>query len=304
MAKVRYPKPHLSYTQQRQKLADQGMVLDLPAEQVEHYLAHLNYYRLSGYWYEYRLHNASPLRFQPNTRFSEIIQLYQFDKALRILLLDAIEQIEVSIRTKLAYHLGERYGAHALLNATLFNKQGTYHTTLAKLETEVGRSREEFILHLTGKYQEALPPIWAAVEVMSMGQLSSWYKNLKVRQDALAISANYELDSKVLSSFLHHLTILRNHCAHHARVWNKQFTFTLQIPSHKPLPVIEAFQTECMAQRKIYNTLVMMAWMLNIIQPEHDWLHRLKRLLAKYPDINLAQMGFPADWQDYAIWQS
>ncbi|AEG32134.1 Abi family protein [Thiomicrospira cyclica] len=301
MAKVSYQKPHLSYAEQRQKLLAQGMVLDLPDAQVEHFLSHLNYYRLSGYWYGYRENGQ---KFKPNTRFSDILALYQFDKSLRILLLDAIEQIEVSIRTKLAYHLGAKYGAHALLDASLFSNSKVYHDTLAKLTVEVSRSREEFILHLAAKYHEPVPPIWAAVEVMSMGQLSSWFKNLKTRQDALAIADNYELDSKVLTSFLHHLTILRNHCAHHARVWHKHFTFKLQLPSHKPHAVIEAFQTERQAQSKIYNTLVMMAWVLNKVQPEHDWLHRLTALLDSYPQVNRAQMGFPANWQAYPIWKS
>ncbi|WP_044412371.1 Abi family protein [Thiomicrospira microaerophila] len=301
MAKIPYNKPHLTYAQQRQKLVQQGMKLDLPIPQVEHYLAHFNYYRLSGYWYEYRQSNN---QFRAGTLFSDIINLYKFDKDLRILLLDAIEQIEVSIRTKLAYHLGQTYGAHPILDSTLFQNQNDYATTLKKLKTEISRSREDFIVHLTGKYQEAIPPIWAVVEVMSMGQLSSWYKNLKKRQDANTIARAYQMDSQVLQSFLHHLTILRNHCAHHARVWNKSFTFTLQIPRNKPMLVINAFQNEQQPRRKIYNTLVMMAWMLNIIQPDHDWTHRLKKLLVDYPDINTQQMGFPENWQSFATWQT
>ncbi len=301
MPKIPYNKPHLSYSQQRQKLIQQGMTVDLPDNQVEHYLSHLNYYRLSGYWYEYRLPNN---HFKPSTNFSEIIQLYKFDKSLRILLLDAIEQIEVSIRTKLAYHLGQTYGAHPLRNTNLFSDQRKYAETFSKLRTEVSRSREDFIIHLLNKYQEPLPPIWAVVEVMSMGQLSSWYKNLKGRQDALAIARNYDFDSRVLSSFLHHLTILRNHCAHHARVWNKRFTFIIQLPTHSPIDVVSACHTNSQAKRKIYNTLVMMTWMLNIIQPDHDWTHRLKSLLQQYPQIDTAQMGFPADWQNFAIWQT
>ncbi len=301
MPKIPYNKPHLSYSQQRNKLIQQGMILDVCDEQAEHHLAHFNYYRLSGYWYEYRLPNN---HFKPNTKFSEIIRLYKFDKELRLLLLDAIEQIEVSIRTKLAYHLGEKYGAHPLLDSRLFDNQYKYNKTLSKLKAEVGKSREDFIMHLTRKYQEAIPPVWAVVEVMTMGQLSNWYKNLKTRQDAKTIAENYQLDSTVLNSLLHHLTILRNHCAHHARVWNKSLTFTLQIPTIKPVEVIKSFQMGQHEQRKIYNTLVMMAWMLNIIQPDHDWTHRLKTLITQYPEINTQYMGFPSDWESYDIWKT
>lgn len=300
MAKVPYTKAHLTYEQQRLKLIQQGMQFDgLQPKQVEHYLAHYNYYRLSGYWYDQLQGDGN---FRLGTRFSDIITRYQFDKELRMLLLYAIEQIEVSLRSKLAYHLGSVYGAHALLNPEIFHEKFKYAETLLKLKGEVARSGEEFIRHLTRKYAEETPPIWACVEVMSMGQLSSWYKNLKKRSDAKRISDDYQLDSKVLASFLHHLSILRNHCAHHARVWNKSFTFVMELPDENPKKLIGVFQRDGLNKKKLYNTLVMMNWMLNIIQPDHDWTHRLLALLAEYPTIQTRNMGFPADWHSHPIW--
>ncbi len=301
MPKIPYNKPHLSFTQQIAKLKQQGMVIDLKEAQVEHHLAHCNYYRLSGYWHEYRQTNN---HFKANTTFSNIIQLYKFDKELRLLLLDAIEQIEISVRTKLAYHLGESYGSHVLLEPMHFDNLKIYKRTLNKLGEEVNRSQEVFIHHLLNKYQEPLPPIWATVEVMSLGQLSNWYGNIKLRFDALAISKEFELDSATLKTFLHHLTVLRNHCAHHARVWNKVFTVTIKKPKSKPTQVSKAFQTDRYQHRRIYNTLVMMAWMLNIIQPDHDWTHRLKNLITQYPEMNTQHMGFPPNWESYDIWKT
>lgn len=298
--KVSYNKPHLTYQQQRIKLEQQGMLFDgLSFEQIEHYLAHYNYYRLAGYWHD-RLQSDNC--FKPDTLFSEIISLYQFDKELRILLLYAIEQIEVSLRSKLAYHLGDIYGSHPLLKPEVFHAKLKYAETLTKLKTEIARSSEEFIKHLTQKYSEEIPPIWACVEVMSLGQLSSWYKNLKKRSDAKIISDDYQLDSKVLASFLHHVTILRNHCAHHARVWNKSFTFAIELPEENPKRLVDAFQKDSLSRKKLYNTLVMMNWMLNIIQPDHDWTHRLLALLAEYPTIQTRHMGFPQSWRNHPIW--
>ncbi len=301
MSKISYQKPHLTYVEQKEKLIKQGMIFDINDKQIEHYLAHFNYYRLTGYWHEYRQANNN---FTANTHFSKIIQLYKFDKILRLLLLDAIEQIEVSVRTKLAYHLGESYGSHALLNANHFSNPIIYKRTLKKLKEEVSRSQEVFIHHLLNKYQEPLPAIWASVEMMSLGQLSNWYGNIKLRKDALNISQQFKLDSTTLKTFLHHLTVLRNHCAHHARVWNKVFTVTIKKPKNKPSQITTAFQVDDYQHRKIYNTLVMMAWMLNIIQPDHDWTHRLKNLLIEYPEINTSHMGFPPDWKSYTIWQT
>ncbi|MCF6345295.1 MAG: Abi family protein [Thiomicrorhabdus sp.] len=301
MSKIIYQKPHLTYAQQKEKLVTQGMIFDINDKQAEHYLAHFNYYRLTGYWHEYRQTNNS---FIANTYFSKIIQLYKFDKELRLLLLDAIEQIEVSVRAKLAYHLGASYGSHVLLDPSHFSNPTIYKRTLKKLKEEVSRSKEEFIHHLLNKYQEPLPAIWASVEVMSLGQLSNWYGNIELRKDALNISRQFKLDSTTLKTFLHHLTVLRNHCAHHARVWNKVFTVTIKKSKNTPSQITMAFQVDNYQQKKIYNTLVMMAWMLNIIQPDHSWTHQLKKLLLEYPEINTSQMGFPPGWQSLEIWQA
>jgi len=299
-SKVPYTKPHYTYDQQLNALVKKGMVIDITESQALHYLSHCNYYRLSGYWYDYKVNNTEA--FKPDTHFSKIIQLYQFDKELRILLLDAIEQIEVSVRTKMAYHLGEVYGAHGLLKKEIFHNEGAYQKTLTKLKKESLDSHEVFIQHFLAKYQEPLPPIWAAVELMSMGQLSHCYKNLKKRHDAKAIADNFELDSRTLQSFLHHLTTLRNHCAHHSRVWNRCFTITIQRPKHKPDDLLKAWQGDAIASKKLYNTLVMMVWMLNIIDPEHTWTHRLKLLLKEYQSIDPKNMGFISQWQQQKIW--
>jgi abortive infection bacteriophage resistance protein len=288
-SKIPYTKPHYTYAQQLDALVKKGMVINMTESQALHYLSHCNYYRLSGYWYDYKVNNTEA--FKTNTRFSEIIQLYQFDKALRILLLDAIEQIEVSVRTKMAYHLGEVYGAYALLKEAVFH-QGAYQKTLAKLKKDTLDSNEVFIQHFLAKYQEPLPPIWAVVELMSMGQLSHCYKNLKKRHDAKVIADNFDLDSKTLQSFLHHLTTLRNHCAHHARVWNRRFTITIQRPRYKPEDILQAWQSDNIACKKLYNTLIMMVWVLNIIDPEHTWTHRLKLLLNEYNLIDSIQRAW------------
>jgi len=297
--KIPYTKPHYSYDQQLNALVKKGMVIDMARSRALHYLSHCNYYRLSGYWYDYKEQNSET--FKPGTHFSEVVQRYQFDKELRILLLDAIEQIEVSVRTKMAYHLGEAYGAHALLNKAVFH-QGAYQKTLAKLKKDTLDSNEVFIQHFLAKYQGPLPPIWAAVELMSMGQLSHCYKNLKTRQDAKQIADNFGLDSKTLQSSLHHLTTLRNHCAHHSRVWNRRFTLTIQRPKHKPHNLVRAWQSDDVESNKLYNALLIMVLMLNVIEPGHTWTHRLIELLNKYHSVDLKQMGFIDDWQRQNIW--
>ena len=91
-------------------------------EQAKHYLRHLNYYRLSGYWLPFEA-NHNPHTFTPGTNFNQVIDLYVFDRELRLLIMDAVERVEVSVRTPWAYHLSQKYGPHAHLNSYLFSDQ-------------------------------------------------------------------------------------------------------------------------------------------------------------------------------------
>ena len=221
---MKYAKPPLPIPDQIELLLQRGMIIPDRSE-AEHYLAHLNYYRLAAYWLPFESDHRSH-RFKTGTRFDQVLNLYVFDRELRLLVLDAVERVEVSLRARLASHLSCKYGPHAHLRSELFYNHRTYSYLVGKLHDEVDRSGEEFVRHLTGKYDEALPPLWASVEVMSLGQLSRWYNNLKQRADRKAIADHYQIDEKYLRSFFHHLSIVRNICANHARLWNRTFTIT------------------------------------------------------------------------------
>src|SRR4051794_23633493 len=86
-----------------------------------HWLQHVSYYRLSAYWlpFENPKGRGGP-RFRPGTHFDTIVALYEFDRHLRLLMLDAIERVEVAIRGSWAYALAHQGGPHAYLNAALY----------------------------------------------------------------------------------------------------------------------------------------------------------------------------------------
>lgn len=109
------------------------------------------------------------------------------------------------------------------------------------------------------------------------------------------------MDEKVLASFAHHLTVVRNHCAHHGRVWNRKLSLKMQIPMKKPSGLSAQFNQE--QDRRIYNTLTMLAYLMGAISPATNWRQRLKALIQATPQIAVADMGFPAGWEQMAIWQ-
>lgn len=297
MSKRPFNKPATTFAQQVALLQGRGMVIADPA-QAEFYLAHLNYYRLGAYWLPFEADHATHV-FRPGTRFEDVLNLYIFDRELRLLVLDAIERVEVSVRTQWAYQLAHRHGPHAHLDSGIAYRADRHQRHLEKLTDEVSRSEETFIRHLCNNYQEALPPVWAVCEVMSLGLLSHWFSNLKPMPTRRAIATAYGIDDGVLQSWLHHLTVVRNTCAHHARLWNRDITVTPQAPRSKPQVLVGQFQA---GSRKLYNTLVLLAYLLDTVAPSHHWRVRLLALIEKHV-IDTQAMGFPPDWQQRAIWQ-
>lgn len=296
-----YSKPALTLDEQVEQLRSRGMQIRDEAK-ARHYLGYINYYRLGAYWLPFELDHESH-QFRQGTEFDEVLNRYVFDRELRLLLIDAIERVEVAIRTRFAYSLGHAYGAHALLNANVFHaNQGrwNYSQSCSQLQKDAMESKEIFMVHLSSKYIESLPPVWAAVEIMTLGQLSKWYANLRQSADRNRIANAFDFDEINLVSFLHHLAIVRNYCAHHNRLWNRDFGFTFKLPRKRPSTVVGSINSQ--KPKKIYNTLAVLACLLDVICPGHHWKQRLKDLLEKYP-VPESDIGFPDGWRELPLWQ-
>lgn len=297
MTQVPFSKPATTYAQQIDMLKQRGMQIDDSAE-AEFYLQHLNYYRLGAYWLPFESDHSRHV-FRPGTHFQDVLNLYIFDRELRLLVMDAIERFEVSVRAQWCYQLAHYHGPHAPLDASLARNHDLWRSITDSLKEEVSRSQEIFIQHLLMVYEEPLPPIWALCEIMSLGVLSKCYKNLKPKATRRAISKTYGIDEEVLQSWLHHLVTVRNLCAHHSRLWNREFTFTPQAPRSKPAKLIGEFRP---GSRKIYNTFVLLLHCMDCIAPDHSLRQRLKELIQKH-QIPVSAMGFPADWENRRIWK-
>ncbi|BFM05833.1 Abi family protein [Halioxenophilus aromaticivorans] len=302
-SKVPFTKPPKSFAEQVQKLQDHGLHVPDSAS-AEFYLSQLNYYRFAAYCLPFEQDHETH-QFIAGTSFDDVLNVYIFDRELRLLLLDAIERIEVSLRTQMAYHLSHNHAtAHPHLKPEIFFNPVIYGGSISKLSNDVRNSKEDFIKHLTRKYEELLPPIWAVVELMTMGQLSKWFSNINARSDRQAISRVYGVDEKIMTSYCEHLSLVRNHAAHHARLWNRDFTKTMMLPRRGPTDLTASLQVlpdTDRRLRKLYNTLVMTGYLMDVINPGHHWKQRLKDLIDSH-NIDVNKMGFPADWKTKPIW--
>ena len=288
---MEYTKPPLFIDQQIDLLISRGMRID-NKDRATRYLNHINYYRFRAYWlpFEEKL-DQTEHQFKAGTTFDDALKLYLFDRKFRLLVMEAIERVEISFRTRFAHELSLKYGSHAHLDASLFKRSDIYHQHIESLRGEIKRSQETFIEHYRMTYDAPeLPPIWAVCEVMTFGQLSMWFNNLKRRSDRKTIASIYRIDEVILGSFMHHLTHIRNLSAHHSRLWNRRIVFTMTIPT---LPAELAKKLNPKAGRNIYNTLVMLGYLLKLISPGTSWIVRMRKLIEEYVPDKTVAMGFP-----------
>jgi len=300
---MKFCKPALTIDQQIDMLLRRGMSI-ADRDVARHYLQHISYYRLRAYWLPFEIPAPEPGEhaFAPGTQLESVIDLYSMDRKLRLLVMDAIERVEVSLRTRWAHVLSLRYGAHAYLESKLFRKESEYAKCMTKLREEVTRSHETFVRHYRDTYKEPeLPPLWCISELLTFGQLSLWFQNLASGADRAEIAKPFGVDEQIIKSFAHHLSYVRNVCAHHSRLWNREMTVGMKVPA-RPDWLGAAFNTA--KPKRIYNTLVMLAYMLDIISPKSQWRGHLLALLGQHPKVDLDAMGFPSDWRDSPIWES
>ena len=294
-------------------------------------LQRIGYYRLSGYWFAFRqrspLFSPWPLPpnqtkkpkpttetlddFKPAATFQNAVDLYVFDKKLRMLAMDALERIEIALRVDVAHTLGQ-LDAFAYLKSDLFHgdfsqvldKQSgltKHHSWLAKHAQLIGRSKEEFVNHNKTRYGQPLA-IWVACEVWDFGTLSTLFGGMReAEQDAIA--SRYGLrNGRVFATWLRSLNYLRNVCAHHSRLWNRNIVDQPKLPAAAVVPWVAQFEGNAHATARCYLLICMLRHLLGVINPTSSWPHRMKAHLQSFPDLdhlglNRLGMGAADGWE-------
>jgi abortive infection bacteriophage resistance protein len=312
-----FDKLAISSAEQLDKLKSRGLRVDDESRSLR-YLSNISYYRLSAYTRPYYVPGESDHRFLPGTSFEDVLTLYVFDKKLRLLLLDAIERLEVSLRAQLTNTLAEHHGPHGYLDAMVFDSRYNHGWLVSKLEHAVQeRDVETFLAHYREKYTSAppQPPIWMAMELLTFKEVSILLTNLRQVADTKRIEEHFGWKLPVLKSWFRSLSDLRNLCAHHARTWNREFGSHPEMPRRQPIgwPVVPPTiptgsqldpEQTLIPQRRLYMQLVVIESLLRVVNPGSRWGERLVRLLDHYPEISRPHMGFPTNWESEPFWQT
>ena len=317
---MRYEKKPIDTSEQVKKLCDRG--LNIGDEKLaSQYLYNISYYRLRAYTYPCQNNGegANHEFLRKDISFQDVIDLYCFDRRLRSLIFNAIEKIEVALRTRIAltYSVDEN-DAFWFLNHKLYFQHDKFialtrneiiddKPVVGDLMKEVKRSNEEFIAHYYQKYSEpAFPPAWMTLEVVSMGTLSKLFfaldKNNPSSKTICRDLGLYNVD--ILKNWMHGLSSLRNTCAHHSRVWNRRFTIALKFPYRTNYPFLSKQEAATIRDNKLFAYLSVILYLQQIISPDSSFRKSLLTLLDKSPKlVVLKDMGFPEKWREYSLWK-
>ena len=299
LPKKPFAKPAISLDAQVQRLVDRGMLVS-DRDSTRDYIQRIGYYRFSGYTLPFQNGGGGEDHhsFKEPTEFQTILDRYIFDRKLRLILLDAIERIEVSIRASLSNHIAERNSPHWYLERKLFVSKFDHTSYIQEIKRQIKHeypdNRSVYINHYYTTYSAPpTPPSWMVFEDVSFGVVSRTVKNI-IKPECKEICQQFETTQDILSSWLHAISYIRNLCAHHSRVWNRILTIKPVYPRKSK----HLFPTN----DKIYAVLVITQILLRKIAPDNHWVSRLADLLESYPEVPLLEMGIPEDWREINIW--
>lgn len=298
---VRYTKRPLTIKEQVDLLLGRGMTGD--RDLMMRQLTVVNYYRLSGYCHTFRNRNSET--FHPGTTFELVWKTYAFDRRLRLLVMDALERIEVAVGSLVAYVHSHEYGAfgYASEPASFPGLNAKEHAVFVeRVSEQTRRSRDTFVRHFCRMYGDEHNhlPIWMAVEVMSFSTILKLFtgSHKKVKE---SVASTFGVTDVVFESWLLALSTVRNICAHHGRLWNREIGTKPKIPRlprypdwHVPIEI---------SNRRTFAILTICRYCLKRVAPQSSWFDRFEALLREFPTIPRENMGFPDNWRQSPIWQ-
>lgn len=243
-------------------------------------------------------------KFKPGKRFSNAIDLYYFDKALRGVLFSAIQTVEIALRTSVIQHFSMANGPFWFMDSKLFKDVTMHKACLKSIKTELSRTKEDFIKEHFAKYNRpSMPPSWKTLEVVSFGTLGKLYSNFYDTSIKKTVARRFNVPNhEVLDSWIAALAALRNCCAHHARTWNRRYPMKPQLPPAKKMRA-DWVNVAAVDSSRLYALLCCLLYWVNNIQPDNTLKSDILQLMKKYPNVDPSAMGFPAGWENEALWK-
>jgi abortive infection bacteriophage resistance protein len=277
-----------TYREQLSKIRERGCLIEDESTCLK-ILEVVNYYRLTAYFLPFRNSDSNYL---PGTSLEKVYGIYEFDRLLRQILFSALEEIEIALRSRLAYFFVHKHSPTAYLDGSNFSKYHNHEKFIETLQREIDHnSNMLFVKHHKEKYG-GIFPLWVATELFSFGMLSYFYADM-INADQKEFSREYyNTIPKNLKSWLRCATDLRNICAHYGRLYYRIF-------SAVPANITEINQVQ---ERSLWAAFLA----IRNLYPNHKkWneqiLPEIEKLFDKFKDcIQLNHISFPTNWRDLA----
>lgn len=297
---MEYTKKPITLEEQIEILKQRGLIIDDEAEAVA-VLQRISYFRLACYWRPMEKDKTMHI-FKPDSHLSNVLTLYRFDSELKSLVFNSIQHIEIAVRTQMIQQFSMKYGSFWFMDKQLFTSEAIFRKDIISLHFAIEKSREDFVLEHFKRYDKPdMPPVWKSLELATLGTLSRIYSNFADNAVKKRVARNFTIPQhEFMRNWLENLTIVRNVCAHHARLWNRYFVVRPRLPRYMQQPWItnNSFPID-----RLYPQLCCIAYWLNVINPKNNFISDFKTLLEKYPTVDVAAMGFPPKWRNEPLWQ-
>ena len=237
--------------------------------------------------------------------------MYEFDRKLRTLVHDGIERIEIALRTRVGEWI-VTHGPLAHQEKNLFRPDFDHKTWLKTARRRIQRAEgnNAAIRHYADKYEGY--PFWVLAETLDFADISKLYAGLPANaQHEISRSFGFIVDPMALKGkhrknyytrdplarWCEQLTVVRNVCAHHGRLFNRNLlpVSTVAFRTIDRLSLLPEGQSD-----KVFGSLLVMGFMLHNISPGTSWAAKLSDLVHDdYERLALrsvTEMGFPPDW--------
>ncbi|MEG1740937.1 MAG: Abi family protein [Akkermansia sp.] len=318
-----------TYSEQADLLISRGLENDSIKPILEKRLQAVGYYRLSGYLYPFRRTKKIMGKVEKLDVFREGVMLktvwsyYLFDRRLRFLIMDAIERVEISFRSCIAYEWAKAKGiSNPQSRPGSFAKkyQNIKEGRLKFFQSTYERSLEDFAFHFRedkniDKVEDL--PVWVFIQFSTFGNLHNLYVDglpLFVRQK-IAHVFGFE-EEGFFSSIMALLLDARNMCAHHSRIWNRKWKYDTTSPKKPKREKMNNIVKESSSplwrtqegnfiKDKTAFLLTVLHCFLKYAANTSKWDERLINLLEESPPSKSieTEMGFPEGWRNHPLWR-
>ncbi|MDE6625472.1 MAG: Abi family protein [Lachnospiraceae bacterium] len=270
-------------------------------------LQHEGYYNLINGYKKLFLKEPKADEYKEGTTVNEMYALFVFDQRLREIFLRYILEVERNIKCLIAYEFPQKYGHDNYLLYKNFDlcKRDSHKNIISMLSDIqhqiASRGSDPSIRHYLDTY--GYIPLWVLNNILSFGQISKFYFNMK-QTDRQNISRTFKIMDSELETLLKYLTAIRNCCAHNNRLYcfrshdvmiDTKYHTNLQIPNTGEY---------IYGKRDLFAAVTA----LKLLLPSREFKQMITEIdnaiieikpalkVLKIEEI-LSEMGFPSNWK-------